>query len=162
MRRSALSGLASLEDASVLDTLLQFSSRDHNDRQRSAAASALGALADKVESTRPRAVERLIEILGDGGHRSKVAAIGALGAAQDASAIGALGRIHSATDNSPYRRMAYEAMLKIRQGRTSEAGLCVLRDELEELKKETHKLRDRLNQTERLHSSTSPEQPKNG
>lgn len=144
----ALAGLGATEDPAVLDILLDRASADRPDRVRAAAALALGRLADAVESTRHAAVERLVEMCAEPGFRSRLAAIQALGSLRDPRGVGALDRLHRTAPDGRMRRLAYEALARVRQGRTTEEGLAPLRRRLDELAEENGKLRARIEKLE--------------
>jgi aminopeptidase N len=148
----ALLGLANTRDAAVATTLLQRTSPEWPDRVRGAAATALGRLADKVESVRNVAVERLVEMLNEPGFRSMMLAIGALGRLRDPRSAAALERVHSTAPDGRMRRTAYEALVKVRRGRESKAGLEPVHRRIEELEAQNNKLRARLDRLEPLES----------
>ncbi|MEZ4319683.1 MAG: M1 family aminopeptidase [Myxococcota bacterium] len=146
----ALSGLASTRDPSVLEVLLDHTRTHHDDRIRGAAATALGELGDHVEAIRTTALERLVEMLNEPGFRAQLAAIGALATLGDTRATGPLSRVHRSAPDGRTRRTAYEALVQIRRGRTSEEGLAGLRRELDALREQNATLRERLDKLEKL------------
>ena len=143
-------GLAHTRDAAVLEDLLAFTALEQRPRVRAGAAMALGVLGDTVDSTRDRCVERLIEMLAEPGVRTQLSAMGALATIRDARAIPALERVHRTAGDGRSRRVAYEALYKIRAGRTTEAGLAAMRGRLEALAEENSKLRGRIDKLERV------------
>ncbi len=149
VRQRAIHGLAATEDAAAMDVLLAASGRDRTDRVRGAAALGLAKLGDKVEPVRRRAVERLVEMLAEPGFRSQLNAIDALATIKDPAALGALSGVHRTAPDGRTRRHAYEAMTRIRAGRTADAGLSTLRRTVERLGEDSQKLRDRLEKLER-------------
>ncbi len=144
----ALLGLASTHDPAVLDTILDRTSAAWPDRIRGAAATALGRLADQVESVRTVAIERLVEMLGEPGFRASMLAIGALGTLSDPRATAALETVHRSAPDGRMRRTAYEALVKVRRGRESKAGLEPIHRRIEELEEQNQKLRIRLDKLE--------------
>lgn len=144
----SLAGLGATEDPEVLPLLLDRSSVGRPDRVRAAAALALGELADRVEPVRTTAVERLVEMCAEPGFRARLGAIQALGKLRDPRGTGALSRLHRTAPDGRMRRMAYEALARVRQGRTTEEGLAPLRRRLEELAEENAKLRVRIDKLE--------------
>ena len=78
----------------------------------------------------------------------QVSALSALGTLRDPRALGTLSRVHSSAGDGRSRRLAYEAMANIREGRTAEAGLATLRGQLEGFVEENRKLRDRVTRLE--------------
>ena len=144
----ALMGLASTEDPAVLEILLDRTSAAWPDRIRGAAATALGRLADHVESVRTASIERLIEMLGEPGFRARMLAIGALGTLSDPRAASALDIVHRSAPDGRLRRTAYEALVKVRRGRATKEGLEPIHRRIEELEEQNHKLRLRLDKLE--------------
>jgi aminopeptidase N len=153
VRQRALEALAETEDASVLDTLIAHTAKAFSDRTRAAAAGALGQLADAVESVRRAAVDRLVELVTEGGFRTQSSAIHALGHAGDHRAEPALSLVHDTAADGRNRRSAYEALVRIRKGRTTEQGLSSVRRRLDELAEENAKLRARVDRLAPLDTS---------
>jgi len=146
----ALIGLANTRDPAVLDTLLERTRIQWPDRVRGAAATALGRLADKVESVRDRSIERLVEMLSEPGFRSSMLAVAALGKLSDARSASALRTVHRTAPDGRMRRTAYEALVRVRRGRESKAGLEPVHRRIEELEAQNNKLRARLDKLEQI------------
>ena len=144
----ALSGLAETEEESVLPVLLEHSALERPDRVRAAAAAALAKLGDRVESVRERARERLEAMTNEPGFRVQLGSIVALGQLGHTASIPVLSRVHSAAPDGRLRRMAYESLVKIRRGRSTEAGLASLRRQLEELGEKHRGLLERISKVE--------------
>jgi aminopeptidase N len=145
----ALKGLAETRAPSVLGDIVELSRPDRPDHARAAAATALGRLGDLVPDLRVACRERLVEMLAEPGFRAQLGAVGALGELGDAAALGPLGALHANAADGRTRRMAYEAMYAIKQGRTTEEGLASLRAQLEALTDENRQLRSRIDKLER-------------
>ena len=64
------------------------------------------------------------------------------------SSLPVLSRIHGSAGDARCRRLAWEAMQNVREGRTSEGGLAALRREVENLVEDNRKLRDRVGKIE--------------
>jgi aminopeptidase N len=148
LRARALEGLGASGDPAAFDTILRWTANDRPTRARAAAAAALARLADEVETLRRRAAERLVELAEDPNYRVQVAAIVALGTVREALAIPVLSRIHAAAGDARSRRLAWESLQAVREGRTTEGGLSALRKEVEGLVEENRKLRDRVGRLE--------------
>ena len=146
----AAEGLAWTEDEGVLDDLVAASQPGRRPRVRMGAARALGILGDRVEPVRTACVERLVEMLAEEGFREQLSAVSALGGLRDRRAVPALERLHRSAPDGRSRRMAYEALYKIRRGRTTEEGLSTLRARIETLAEENATLRRRLDKLERV------------
>ena len=149
VRQRALLGLAHTHDRDVLPVLLAHTTDAHSDRARGAAANALGILADRVDSVQRPAVDRLLEMLAEESFRATLAAISGLGTIKSPRALEALERLHRSAVDGRTQRMAYEAMVKIRSGRTTEAGLSTVREELDKVRAESARLRTRIDRMER-------------
>jgi HEAT repeat protein len=143
-----LEGLGASGDPAAFDTILRWTANDRPTRARAAASAALARLADEVETLRRRAAERLVELAEDPNYRVQVAAIVALGTVREALAIPVLSRIHAAAGDARCRRLAWESLQAVREGRTTEGGLSALRKEVEGLVEENRKLRDRVGRLE--------------
>ena len=149
VRQRALEGLAHTRDAAVLPDLLAHTTASHGDRTRGAAAIALSLLAQHGEdAVRTEAVERLSAMVAEPGFRAQLAAISGLSRLRDRRALPALEHAHRTAPDGRTRRSAYEAMARIRRGRTSEAGLATLRDTVEQLQADSAKLRERIDRLE--------------
>ncbi len=148
----SLMGLAATRDEAVLDTLLSRTTLEYDDRIRGAAAGALATLGDHVESARTPAVERLLEMIDEPGFRAQLSAINGLAKLEDPRAMGTLQRVHRSAPDGRTKRMAYEALVKIRKGRTSEEGLEGLRRAIDALREENATLRGRIDDLERVQS----------
>jgi aminopeptidase N len=143
-----LDGLACTEDPAVFEVLVEYTRADCRPRVRAAAARAIGKLAEQVELVRTRAVERLCEMLVEPGYRSQLGAISGLGRIRDDRALGSLAQVHRTAPDGRTRRMAYEAMHAIREGRKPETALVTLRKRVDDLEEQNQKLRRRLEKLE--------------
>lgn len=150
LRARAIEGLGMLRDADALPVLLAQASDDAHPRARAAACSALARLGDEVEATRTAVIERLVRLAEDPNYRVQVAALNALGTLRDGRAMGVLGRVHASAGDGRARRLAFEAMANIREGRTTAEGLAGLRREVEGLVEENRKLRARVEKVEQV------------
>jgi HEAT repeat protein len=141
-RARALEGLGSMRDPGVLSTLLEWTKEQKPTRARAAAASALAKLGDEVEACRREARERLCELALDREYRVQVTAINALGSLKDPESAAVLDRLSGQAQDGRCRRLAYEALQKVRAGRNSAEGLSNLREELESMHAEIRKLKE--------------------
>jgi len=148
VRQRAVAALAELEDDAHLERLLA-STRAGSARLRSAAAMALARLGEAVHEARRPARERLVEMLNEPGFRTQNAAIGALGKLKDPASLGPLAQVHATAPDGRTRRMAYEAMVRIKEGGTP-GDLSALRSRVDQLAEENRTLRDRIDRLERV------------
>ncbi len=144
----ALAGLAATQDPAVLPDLLA-ASRDPRDRVAAAAAGALGTLGDAVASVRVAARERLEALTREGGFRTVLAALGALGRLREPESAGVLSALHTSAPDGRTRRMAWEALAKVQEGRRGQSALAGLTDRLDALAAENRALRERLDKLDR-------------
>ncbi len=148
VRQRALQGLAATEDPEVLETLLSYSSAYWGGRVNMAAARALGQLGDRVESVRSLCLERLLEMALEGEFRARLTALSALGELRDPRALDVLTQVYTSAPVGRLRRMAYEARVKVQQGRLGQEGLQPLRTRLDVLEDENRRLRVRVDKLE--------------
>lgn len=148
LRARAYEALGALRTIDVLPLLLAGTAPSIPVRGRAAASAGLVALGNEVDAARTAAVERLLELAEDPKFRVQVAAINGLGTLRDARAIPVLERVHAAAGDGRCRRLAFEALASVREGRTTAEGLAGLRGEVERLVDENRKLRDRVGRIE--------------
>jgi len=148
LRARAVEGLGALRDPGVLELLVAQTAASVPARGRAAACAALARLGDEVDSTRTRVVEVLTALAESPNFRVQVAAINALGVLRDARALPVLERVHQSAGDGRCRRLAYEAKVAVREGRSSEEALHNLRKEVERMAEDTRKLRDRVGKLE--------------
>ena len=149
-RTRALEALGWSQNGDVLPLLLEWTAPDRSVRARSAAASALGRLADEVPETRRAAVDRLVQLAAESPFRLRLSAVAALGLARDPRALGALRQIHGSGGDDRVQRQAYEAIGKLTRGKDGDQALAVLRRQGEELREQLGKLRGRVDRVERV------------
>lgn len=149
VRQRAATAIAHTRDEAAVDALLAWSATGLDDRAQSGCARALGILGDQVDAARTACRERLEALLDEGGFRTQLAALGALGQVRDPASIPRLTQVHTSAPDGRVRRMAWEALVKVRAGRTTEAGLATLRDQLDSLMAANHALRARVDKLER-------------
>lgn len=141
-------GLGHARDAAVLPLLLAQVEADRSTRARAAACAALGRLGDEVEALRTPVVERLVLLAEDGSLRVACAAIMALGGLRDRRALEVLDRVHRSAPDGRSRRLAWEALAAIGEGRTTTDALLGLRADLDAVAAENRRLRARLERLE--------------
>ncbi len=139
-----LKGLGALRDPEVLPTLMSWTTEEHGQRARAAACGALAALVNDLPDHRSVVIERLSELALHGPFRVQLAAVSALGALRDPRGAPPLRRLHGGAGDGRVRRLVYEALQDIGEGRTSEAALQGLRDEVERLRETHGRLQGRL------------------
>ena len=150
LAQRAVAALAATGDAHVVDILIeQTRLGDNADRVRAAAARALAAIVDDVPLARDRAVERIVALVREPGYRAQLGAIGALALLRDPRSLAVLADLHQSAPDGRTRRLAYEAMIKVRAGRTGEEALVGMRKRMDELTESSNALRGRIDRLER-------------
>lgn len=149
LRCRAIEGLGAGRDVGLVPLLLEWTAEQKPTRARAAACHALARLGNEVEETRTGVVERLITLAEDENFRVQVSAINALGTLRDSRATAVLERAHGSAGDGRCRRLAWEALANIREGRTTSEGLHSLRGQLDTLADENRRLRDRVEKIER-------------
>jgi HEAT repeat protein len=148
IQAGGLVGLGLSRNPAVLEVLVGYTKPEYDGRIRAAAATALAKLGDQVESVRSAAGEALIEILRGAGFREILAAMAGLAVLKEPKALDVLSQLHSHALDGRVRRTAYEAMVGIRKGRTTEKGLETLRVKVDILTQDNAKLRSRIDRIE--------------
>ncbi len=149
-----LQGLGHTRNPQVLQTLLDWTGPERGNRARAAACGALANLADALPDLRAQAVERLSELALHGPFRVQLAAVSGLGRLVDRRGLPALRRLVDGAGDGRVRRMAYEALRNVQDGRDSDQALQGLRDDLVALRKTQSELRERLARLEPTGEST--------
>jgi aminopeptidase N len=156
-------GLGELGEARSVDVLTSWLlDRSKPMDARAAAVNGLRTLAatrriDPGEA-QTRAVEALIAALDDPWERVRTGAAGALGEFADRRANAALGRQVASSPDEREVRGARQALRRIEQGRTPDDQARKLRADLDELREENRKLRERLDGLEARTGGGSPVQ----
>ncbi len=148
IRAGALNGLAALGDPAAAAVLAGWSGPTKPPQARSAAAGALGMLAQdhRLDSGEPRqqVVEALLAALDDPWPPVRRAAARSLAALRESSALGKLDeRASREVDGMVVRSMRLAAKA-IREGKAQSDEVKHLRDDLDQMKAENRKLRERL------------------
>jgi aminopeptidase N len=148
IRSNVLRGLAALGEPRVAGVLAEWVDRSKPIQARAAAAEALGTLGSdhRLDSgeARGQIVSALLSALDDPWPPVRRAAARALGALGEQSALGALERLEAAELDGNLVRAARLAAQDIRSGKSSSDELKQLHTDLDEVKSENRKLRERL------------------
>jgi aminopeptidase N len=156
LRVRAAEGLGASRSADALPLLLSLLSPAHSARAQAAAASALGKLATDLPALKAVVVERIEETAINASFRVRLAAIGALGAVGAPRSGGVLRDIHAEDLDGRTRRVAYEALERLRAAAGDQGPIAALRAELEAVRDQNGRLRDRLDALERKSESDLP------
>jgi aminopeptidase N len=149
VRVRAAEGLGACRDPDALPLLLGLTGPAHTARAQAAAAAGLGKLAHELPTLKPRAAERLDQLARHGSFRVRLAAIGALGTLAVPSTFGTLREIHAEDLDGRTRRTAWEALERARTAGGPQGPLADLRQELDTIREDNRKLRDRVDALER-------------
>jgi len=146
----ALDAISLTRDPDALTHLLRWTESDKPERARCTAAAGLAKLAKDMDSVRPQAVERLIELVKTGGFRLKYTAVSALGSAGAPEGLAVLRGIHEGQSDGRVRRSAYEAIQRINKSNKKGGNVGQLRRDVDALRNANKKLRSRIDGLERL------------
>ncbi len=143
-----LQGLGRTRDPAVLPTLLAWTADTHDNRARAAACGALATLADALPELRAEVCERLSQLALHGPFRVQLAAVSGLGRLRGRRGLPALRRLVDGAGDGRVRRMSYEALRSVQDGRDGDKAVQGLRDDLESLRRTQISLRERLDRLE--------------
>jgi aminopeptidase N len=157
IRQFAFRGLAEARDDSAIPLLVDATRYGNAPHGRRAAIGALASLARGRRDREARDVRELAEeLLRDPDFRMQSAAIEALSSIADPASLPALRDIVDRDLDGRLRRRSREVIRDISESRDSGEQIEQLRTELEKLRKETMKLRDRLDASETGANGTPP------
>lgn len=149
LRVRAAEGLGACRSPDALPLLLGLMAPEHGPRAQAAAASALGRLATELPTLKPLAAERLEEAALNASFRVRLSAISALGAVALPRSAGVLRDVHREDLDGRTRRTAYEALERLRAAGGDQGPIAALRAELEAIRDQNGRLRDRVDALER-------------
>jgi len=144
IRAMAFQGLADLKDPRALNVAKEWVKYGKPPRVREAATAVLAKLGEDEKETH----DILMEFLEDPWLRMRVRAISALEELKNQKAIPALERIVKRDIDGRVVRLAREAIIKIKQGKSAPDDVKKLRDSLEKLEEENRTLKDRVDHLE--------------
>lgn len=140
----AVRGLGDLADARALPVLLDALRPERHETLRRAAVGALAKLGTLVDSVRTEVVDAIARTLHDTGYLVRVSAFAAAERLEDPRLLSVLDRLVESEDDGRLRRDAAEAAIRIREAEKTPAALTDLREEVDRLRAESQKLRERL------------------
>ncbi|HIK11763.1 MAG TPA: M1 family metallopeptidase [Oscillatoriaceae cyanobacterium M33_DOE_052] len=150
VRSGAISGLAQLKtSAEALDIILEYTAPGVPQALRLAAIRALGAVSTGQTPTHLEVIfDRLSELSRETFFLTQVAVVAALEQMENLKAIDILQSLADQTPDGRVRRIAEEAITKVRKKAGTDESINQLRKDLEKLKKENQELRSRLENLE--------------
>ena len=140
----AIRGLAELADERALEPILDAARLGHDEGLRRAAAACIGRVGQLVEGVRTRCVLALERLLDDPMFLVQLAAISAAESLGDPRLLPALARLVPTGADGRIRRHGTEAAMRIREDQKVPAQVAALRDDLNEIRAEQNKLRDKI------------------
>jgi aminopeptidase N len=152
IRSQALEGLGATADEAAYPVVEAAIHLAASFQSRRAAVMALGRLAEGTTNAR-RARERLEACLFDPDFRVRMDAASALAELGDARSIAAIDRARAGELDGRAKRRFRNAIRQLREKGSTEDKLHKLGDELERLRSESSRMRERL---EKLESATKP------
>jgi aminopeptidase N len=148
IRSNIFQGLAALGDPAAADVLAEWVDRSKPIQARAAAANAMGALGSDhrldTGAARQRLIDALIGALDDPWPPVRATAARALAKMRETSALGALDQMASRELDGMLIRAARLAAKTIREGKGPGDEARQLRTDLDEVREENRKLRERL------------------
>lgn len=148
IRQACIDGFVELRDERGFDHLFAASRYGAPQQARPAAVTAVGRLAPYFEARKKALADALLPLLDDPDFRVRVATANALKAIGEPSAIEALDRMAARERDGRAVRAARDAALSLRKGPDTAGEIRNLREELEKLRAEHAKLRERLEKLE--------------
>jgi aminopeptidase N len=140
IRIGAFQGFEALRDERAIPVAMEWSKYGKPQRVREAAVGVLGNLA----RGKPDVLDFLHNLLYDYWWRVKIYAIASIEGFRDSRSLGELNKLVERELEGRVKRRAKEAMKKIREDRDRAQEFKALRDDLDKLKEDNRKLRDRL------------------
>ncbi len=160
IRAHAAEGFSALRDPRAIPLLRTWSAPGKDMGTRAACARAIGALADTGgEATRKDALDALSALLRDHELRVRIAAVAGLETIGDSRVLGALDEAAVRDVDDRVRRLARESGARIREATDGGTKVARLREDLDQARDESRKLKDRL---ERLEAIVDTRLPKDG
>jgi aminopeptidase N len=163
IRQLAYRGLAEARDESAIPFLVAATEYGRVSHGRRAAIAALADLARGRRDRSEREARELIEDrLRDRDFRIQFASLEGIAVLADPTSIGALRDLISRELDGRLRRRAREILRDISEGRSPSAEIAALRDELDRLRGETARIRERLDRMDATGTEAQPPAAKNG
>ncbi len=146
VRGGAIGGLSALKTSPVaVDRILEYTKLGVPQPLRLAAIRALGAVSKGQKPEQLNIIlDQLESISKESFFLTQVALSNALGQMETPRAVGILQALADQTPDGRVRRMAEEAMAKVRKNLGSDATVKELREELDQMKQENLDLKSRL------------------
>ena len=140
----AVRGLAELADPRAVEPVIEASKPGKDEGLRRAAAASLGRIGELLTESRTRVVDALGVLLDDPMFLVQIAAIAAGETLADARLLEPLDRLSSAAFDGRLRRDAAEAAIRIRESLKVPAQVGALRSDLDALREDQQKLREKI------------------
>jgi aminopeptidase N len=150
IRAHALGGLAELRDERAIALAKSRCAYGQPPRARVAAVGTLAKLGSEFDARRGEVLDFLSPMTDDPEFMVRMRLPAALEELGDSRALGTLERIVERALDGRLRRRAEEAAAALRRGRTRSEESRLLRDDLEKIREENRKLKERLERLEAL------------
>ncbi|MCC7364187.1 MAG: HEAT repeat domain-containing protein [Dehalococcoidia bacterium] len=148
VRVGCIDGLVELRDERGIAPVLRAAGYGEPFQARTTAVAALGKFAKRFDQRKPDLCDRFVQLTHDPDFRVRIAAANALKAVDDATYAGALDAMAARELDGRGVRTAREAAIALRKGAKTDDEVKALRDDLEKLRQENTKLKDRLEKLE--------------
>jgi aminopeptidase N len=146
----AARGLAELADERGFALLRDALDPGKGEGLRRAAVRAIARLGALIEGLRTAAVDVLESTFADRSYIVRAGAYAACETLTDPRFLASLDRLAVTEDDGRLRRDAAEAAVRVREAQKVPREVAVLRDEVEELRLESRKLRERLDELQKI------------
>jgi aminopeptidase N len=156
IRAHALTGMAELRDERGIDTAIDFAKYGCPPRARVAAIGALGQLGEIKESRRAEVFDHLTALENDREFLVRMRLPGAFEDLRESKAISVLGRMADRAVDGRLRRRAEEAIEALRRGKSRSEESRLMREDLDNLRDENKRLRERLDKLDATHLNQPP------
>ena len=156
IRQACIDGFVELRDERAFDQLLAAAAYGAPHQSRASATNALGRLAVQVDDRTKDVAETLGELLRDPDFRVRMAAASGLRTLKDPSAAVALDEMAIRELDGRAVRVAREAAISLRKGADTATEVKALRDDLEKLRDENTRLKDRVEKLDAAAPQAAP------
>jgi aminopeptidase N len=150
IRVHALGGLAELREERAIGLAKNYCTYGQPPRARVAAVGALAKLGSESETRRSEILDFLTAMADDREFMVRMRLPAALEELGDSRAISTLERMSERALDGRIRRRAEEAIAALKRGRSRTEEARLLRDDLEQIREENRKLRERIERLEAL------------
>ena len=148
VRQGCIDGLVELRDERAFELLLEAAAYGAAQQSRQFAVAGVGRLGQHFEGRKKALAESITPLLDDPDFRVRMAAANALKAFKDPASATLLDRMAQRELDGRAVRVAREGAIALRKGSETASEVKALREELEALRGENAKVKDRIDRME--------------